>query len=48
MAVQDKDRCLAYGEPLWFLIVAFYGTIPIPTIQGQIITDFLRQHTRPD
>ena len=25
MAFRVKDRCFAYGEPLWFLAIAFYG-----------------------
>ena len=26
MAFRVKDRCFAYGEPLWFLAIAFYGS----------------------
>ena len=25
MAFRVKDRCMAYGEPLWHLAIAFYG-----------------------
>lgn len=25
MAFRVKDRCTAYGEPLWYLAIAFYG-----------------------
>ena len=41
MAFRIKDRCLAYGEPLWYLAIAFYGS-PFPfyanASQGPVLT----------